>query len=45
MKIAFHGNDGNEVPFLETVVHEEVANKLCENTGKAGYSVGSKSSQ
>lgn len=45
MKIAFRGNDGNEVPFLETVVHEEVANRLCENTEKAGHSVGSKSSQ
>lgn len=34
MKIAFRGNNGNEVPFLETVVHEEVANRLCENTEK-----------
>lgn len=45
MKRAFYENNGKEVPFLETDVHEEVADKLGENTEKPGHRMGSKSSQ
>lgn len=45
MKIAFCENNGNEVPFLETAVHIEATDWLCENTEKPGYKMGSKSSQ